>query len=320
LPTKKSKPTATKKSLHPRNKHQGRYDFTQLIACCPLLAPFVKLNPYQDLSIDFFDPQAVKMLNKALLKYAYDIDYWDIPENYLCPPIPGRADYIHHIADLLGESNQGKIPTGKQIHCLDIGVGANCIYPLLGTREYDWSFVGVDIDPVAVKSATHIVESNPGLKDCIEIRWQANPENIFAGVIHEQEWFDVTICNPPFHTSAAEAAAGSVRKVRNLTGKKSVTPALNFGGQQNELWCEGGEKQFVKQMILESRSFATVCLWFSTLISKEANLEGVYRELKKAGAVTVRTLPMAQGNKVSRIVAWTFLAEAPQVEWVKGRW
>ena len=87
--------------LHPRNKHRERYDFQQLINTCPELAPFVKLNNYNDESIDFFNPNAVKMLNKALLKQHYGINNWEIPEGYLCPPIPSRADYLHYIADLL---------------------------------------------------------------------------------------------------------------------------------------------------------------------------------------------------------------------------
>ncbi|RTY85461.1 DUF890 domain-containing protein, partial [Staphylococcus aureus] len=90
-----------KSELHVRNLHRSRYDFPQLIKTCPELAPFVRLNPYNDLSIDFSDPQAVKMLNKALLKHFYGIQYWDIPQDFLCPPIPGRADYIHYLADLL---------------------------------------------------------------------------------------------------------------------------------------------------------------------------------------------------------------------------
>src|SRR5690606_24715537 len=115
-------------------------------------------------SIDFFNPQAVKALNKALLFYYYDIVYWDIPENYLCPPIPGRADYIHYIADLLADNNKGIVPTGSEIKCLDIGVGANCIYPIIGVKEYGWSFIGADIDALAIKSAKKIIASNPSLQ------------------------------------------------------------------------------------------------------------------------------------------------------------
>ena len=104
-----------KSRLHPRSKHRNRYDFEKLIEGFPELEPFVKPNKFGDESIDFSDPKAVVTLNKALLKHHYGIENWLIPEGYLCPPIPGRADYIHHIADLLSESNYGNIPTGGDI-------------------------------------------------------------------------------------------------------------------------------------------------------------------------------------------------------------
>lgn len=92
---------AERSELHPRNKHNGQYDFSLLTENCPSLKKFVQLNPYGKQTINFFNPQAVKALNKALLVTHYGIRYWDIPKNYLCPPIPGRADYIHYIADLI---------------------------------------------------------------------------------------------------------------------------------------------------------------------------------------------------------------------------
>jgi len=316
LPAKKEHPKE-KTELHPRNRHRERYDFKQLIESCPELAPFVTLNAYNDESIDFFDPEAVKMLNKALLKHYYCISYWDIPENYLCPPIPGRADYIHHIADVLGSSNKGKIPTGSQIKCLDIGVGANCIYPIIGNKEYGWSFIGSEIDTVAIESAKIIIEENPLLKGKIEIRLQRNPQDIFNGIIQKDELFDLTICNPPFHASLAEAQSGTLRKLTNLSHKKITKPILNFGGQNSELWCEGGEERFVKEMILQSKQFSASCLWFSTLLSQTSSLKGVEEALKRAEAVEVKVIPMGQGNKKSRIVAWTFLAREQQKKWIK---
>ena len=90
-----------KSKLHPRSKHRERYDFEKLISGFPELGPFVQPNKFDDLSIDFANPDAVKALNRALLKFHYGIEHWDVPDGYLCPPIPGRADYIHHIADLL---------------------------------------------------------------------------------------------------------------------------------------------------------------------------------------------------------------------------
>ena len=143
LQQKKEHPKV-KPGLHPRNRHLSRYDFRELVGTFPELTPFVRLNEYQDESIDFSNPNAVMMLNKALLKHYYNIDHWDLPPGYLCPPVPGRADYIHHIADLLGSCNSKIIPVDVKIKCLDIGVGANCIYPIIGNKEYEWSFVGAD--------------------------------------------------------------------------------------------------------------------------------------------------------------------------------
>jgi 23S rRNA (adenine1618-N6)-methyltransferase len=311
---------SVKSNLHPRNKHRGRYDFKMLIESCPELAAFVQLNKYEDESIDFFNPKAVKALNKALLKHYYKIENWDIPQNYLCPPIPGRVDYIHYIADLLGSKNKGKIPKGNKIKCLDIGVGANCIYPILGVKEYGWSFVGSDIDPVAIESAAKITASNPELKDKIELTLQKEPKNIFKGVLHKDERIDLSISNPPFHASPEEAQSGTRRKLTNLKLKKVKQPLLNFGGQHNELWVEGGEKQFVKDMINQSKLFSTSCFWFSTLLSKQSNLNEIYKTLEESNAVEIKTIPMGQGNKISRIIAWTFLTAKQQQEWIAYRW
>lgn len=299
-----------KSELHARNKHRERYNFEQLIESCSELKPYVKLNNFDDLSIDFFNPEAVKMLNKALLKHFYDIENWNIPQNYLCPPIPSRADYIHYVADILTNSNNG-----NKIKCLDIGVGANCVYPIIGIKEYDWNFVGSEIDKIAIQSANKIVETNEILKGKVEIRFQNNSKNIFAGIIQKDEFFDITICNPPFHSSLAEAQAGTIRKLNNLTKEKPTKAILNFGGKNNELWSEGGEIRFVSDIIRESKTFAKSCFWFTTLISKKENLKSVYYELQKAEAVEVKTIQMSQGNKISRIVAWTFLSKEEQENW-----
>ncbi len=309
-----------KTNLHPRNKHRSRYDFGQLIASCPDLAPFVTPNKYGDESINFADPKAVIMLNKALLKHFYGIEHWSIPADYLTPPIPGRANYIHYMADLLASKNYGKMPIGPQIKCLDIGVGANCIYPIIGTIEYGWSFIGSDTDPKAIESAGKIVELNPSIRRNIELKLQTESDDFFYNIIDKNQHIDLTICNPPFHASLAEAHAGTLRKVKNLSKKKVKDPVKNFGGQSNELWCEGGEKRFVSKMIRESKKFSASCYWFSSLISKESNLNSAYRTLEKVEVAEVKTIPMGQGNKKSRIVAWTFFSPEQQKMWAEKRW
>ncbi len=317
---KKKEQLQVKINLHPRNKHRERYNFKELIKTCPALAPYVSLNKYNDESIDFFNPKAVMMLNKSLLKHYYNIDFWEIPSGYLCPPIPGRADYIHYVADLLGSCNNDSIPTGNHIRCLDIGVGANCIYPIIGINEYKWSFVGTDIENTAITSATEIIESNPNLKGNLELRLQANANDIFRGINNNGEYFDLSICNPPFHASFKDAQSGTIRKLSNLKQKQITKPTLNFGGQNKELWCEGGEEKFVQNMIYQSKEIATSCFWFSTLISKQSHLEKVYKTLENSGVTEIKTMDMSQGNKISRIVAWTYLTKEQQKTWIKTRW
>ena len=319
LPGKKTHPEI-KSRLHPRSKHRNRYEFDKLIKSCPELASFVSINAYGDESIDFFDPEAVKTLNKALLLHYYGLSSWDIPTGYLCPPVPGRADYIHTLADLLADKNGHQVPSGSKIKGLDIGTGANCIYPIIGVSEYGWSFTASDIDPVAIKSARCIVDQNQVLQNKVELRLQPDAKNTFIGIIRPGEFYDFTICNPPFHTSAAEARAGTLRKLSNLKEKPIKDPVLNFGGRNNELWCPGGEERFVTAMIRESREFAGSCYWFSTLISKESNLRSTYKTLAAMKAAEVRTLTLGQGNKTSRIVAWTYLDAAGQQTWIKNRW
>lgn len=310
-------PEKGKALMHPRNPHRARYDFDLLIKACPELARFVKANKYHTDSIDFADPEAVRMLNEALLKQYYNISFWELPHNYLCPPIPGRADYIHHMADLLTLSNKGIIPTGPKVKVLDIGCGASCIYPILGHAAYGWHFVGTDIDPVALKSAKEIISLNPSLKGAVECRLQSDPSNIFSNIMKPGEVFDLSVCNPPFHSSAEAARQGSVRKSRNLTG--SNNPAvLNFGGQSNELYYEGGEAEFVRRMIRQSAEIPGLCLWFSTLVSQKSNLYGIYKALKKVKAVQVHTIEMGQGQKQSRIVAWTFHSPEKVEGWFKA--
>jgi 23S rRNA (adenine1618-N6)-methyltransferase len=317
-PEKKKSP-ATESKMHPKNKHREKYDFNELIAAIPELEKFVRPNEYGDKSIDFSNGEAVKLLNKAILSSSYEIKNWDIPQGYLCPPIPGRADYIHHVAELMGKLNYGKIPYTYKTKCLDIGVGASCVYPLIGNKEYGWSFIGSDIDPLSVESSKKIIDGNEHLKRNIDIRLQKNSSAFFKGVLKDGERVNLSICNPPFHRSLEEAQRGSLRKTKNLKGKQHKKPILNFGGHSNELWCEGGEKRFVRDMIFESKDYGDQVYLFSTIISKQANLKSIYQALHAVDAAEIITVPMGQGNKVSRIVAWSFLTKEQRRKWKRGK-
>ncbi|GAB5557397.1 MAG: 23S rRNA (adenine(1618)-N(6))-methyltransferase RlmF [Schleiferiaceae bacterium] len=308
---KKERPQI-KSALHPKNPFNRRYDFEKLTASFPDLKPFVRKNDYGDLSIDFFDPKAVLTLNKALLKYYYQINRYHLPVNYLAPPIPGRADYLFYANDLLASDNN---TTEHPVRCLDVGVGANCIYPIIGSRTFGWSFVGSDIDGTSIKNAQKIVKDNDGLFTKIDIRFQKNKREIFNGVVKRGEKFDLSLCNPPFHSSAAQATQSGTQKYQNLKKSRRVKPVSNFGGQANELWTYGGEERFIAQMISESKSYGSQVRWFTCLLSKSKHINRAVKAIEESGAVEHRLIEMSQGNKSSRFLAWTFLTERERSEW-----
>ncbi len=306
---------AEKSNLHPRNLHRDPYDFDQLISCVPELKHYVFVNAYQSVTINFSLPKAVKLLNKALLLHFYKVQHWDIPDANLCPPIPGRADYIHYIADLLAESF-GERPEGQKIDGLDIGTGANLVYPLIAHRSYGWTMVGTDINEDSLHNAAQILDQNPDLSPAIRLKKQPEADHIFKNIIEPEDRFAFSICNPPFHDSEASALKGNLRKTKNLSKSKVRKPVLNFGGQQSELWCEGGELAFITKMIRESTLYPSQVLWFTCLVSKKDNLFKLMSLLKEVKAAEVRVTEMAQGQKISRMLAWTFFPQHKQKSWL----
>lgn len=300
-----TKPKNTQNTLHLKNKHLNGYYFNELCVAYPNLKEYVFANKYGTETIDFANPKAVKAINTALLFKYYNISFWEFPDDNLCPPIPGRVDYIHYLADLLKAS---KI---KNITILDIGIGANCIYPLLGNAVYGWNFIGTDIDKKSLENAQNILEKN-NLNSQIILKYQPDITHIFERIIVENDRFSATICNPPFYKSQEEAMQANARKLEGL-GKGSE--GRNFSGKQQELWYKGGEKAFIHTYAYESSKFKNNCFWYTILVSKKENAESLFPSLKKLGATEIKTIPMHQGNKITRIVAWTFLTKEEQLNW-----
>ena len=288
-----------KSAFHKNNRHQGRYDIPSLVKTHPELQRYISLNKKGEKSVKFSDPKAVKALNAALLIHHYDLEYWDIQEDFLCPAVPGRADYIHHIADLLEEKNQN-------VKLLDIGTGANLIYPIIASHDYHWNVVGTDIDKEVLTSAQNIINKNKRLQTSVDLRRQANKEDIFHGVIDDKDYFDLTMCNPPFYQSAEEAVKNNERKNKNLHGNKSQKVKRNFAGQATELWTAGGEKQFLKNMVYQSQKYGKQVGWFTTLVSREAHIPAVKKSIEAVKAKRAKIIEMGTSNKSSRIVAWQF--------------
>ena len=152
--------------------------------------------------------------------------------------------------------------------------------------------------------------------DAISLQLQTEVRCIFKNIITPEDRFAFTLCNPPFHKSKAEANKGTLRKISNLKQQKTTELQLNFGGQNGELWCDGGELRFITQMIYESAKYALNCMWFTTLVSKKENISSLYSTLKKINPSEIKTIEMTQGQKTSRFVAWTFMSTEQQKNWI----
>ena len=109
--------------MHVNNPFDSNYKFSLLVNAVPELNAFIIPGKFARKSIDFSDPEAVYVLNKALLKWRFNVN-WTLKAGHLCPAVPGRFDYLLHANDLLSKLE------GRRARMLDIGTGASLIYPL----------------------------------------------------------------------------------------------------------------------------------------------------------------------------------------------
>lgn len=296
--------------MHKNSFHKNKYDIDLLVQNYEALKPYVFVNDFQTQTIDFSNPKAVKALNTALLITHYNVKFWEFPDENLCPPIPSRADYMHHLSDLLRRSH-----LEADINILDIGVGATCIYPLIGNALFNWKFVGADIDEKSLHIAKKIIDKN-FLANVIELRRQNDSQNILKGIIKPSDKFAASVCNPPFFKSQADALDATKTKLKGL-GKQTDNAIRNFSGTPKELCYTGGEKAFLHNYLYESSHYKQQCFWFTSLVSNVSHVRSMQASLEKLGATEFQVLDMIQGNKVSRVVAWSFLTKAEQKDWNK---
>ena len=266
--------------MHAQNPYCDRYELKRLASHHPQLLDHIVLNPSGEETIDFSNSTAVYELNKAMLLMDFKVDNYELPMGYLIPPIPGRLDYLLHLQAFF--SKQFNIDKNTKLRGLDIGAGANGIFCVLGSQHFNWTMVGSECDAKAVEIASANMQHTKTLKENIEIRHQENKSFLFKNTIHSNEQFDFTVCNPPFHTSKKEALKSALRKLDNLGHREhNQNVALNFEGQANELWCNGGEALFIKRLIKESVGYKNQVKVFSTLVSKSASLTPIKKQLTK---------------------------------------
>merc|ERR1740130_1031884 len=276
----KKKATNKKYSVHPRNKYfENQPDFAALSLRYKSFATHVKDNG-KHCSIDFKNPESVKCLNQTLLLHDFNIK-WDMPTTNLCPPIPGRCDYVHWVEDLLKDREKCTSftphPEGK-VRGVDVGTGSSVIFPLLALalhRDENWSFVASDIDPISVDWAKKNVQAND-FSDRIDVRLVKQSCSLLGLIGGDDGVFDFTMCNPPFFSSTQEA-------------EEKKNPKNNRKATSYELVCEGGEEAFVEKMVRDSLVLKKKVWWYTSMIGKKGTLKRLLRLLRENNVHTETT-------------------------------
>eukprot|EP00835_Amoeboradix_gromovi_P006959 NODE_960_length_2743_cov_0.177005.p1 type:complete len:331 gc:universal NODE_960_length_2743_cov_0.177005:279-1271(+) len=147
-----------------------------------------------------------------------------VPDGYLIPAVQNRIDYIN----ILQKYNPRNV--------LDFGTGSVAIYLVLIEIYYpNIDRYGIEKDESSFNNALRVLnelnfQSMIQLSSNIPLKWYRIIEFI--------------ICNPPFYKNQDQ--------IESSNAAKSATTKLQFNGKPFEIICEGGEVQFMKNVINQS--------------------------------------------------------------------
>nr|CCA19318.1 putative methyltransferase METT10D [Albugo laibachii Nc14] len=296
---------STQKGLHERNRYRNSPpDFYALAQKFPSLSPHLRNVDIRRKRAAFAweDPYALRELTTALLKHDFGIK-WSIPINRLCPPVPNRLNYLHWMEELAEEADRKSLvvdelsaqsESTKVVRGLDIGTGASCIFPLLGTSLHpDWTFIATEIDSTSYSAALINLRNNPHLAQRIELK-HAVDNQFFTEALNGKFKCAITftMCNPPFFANSNEI---------------QLHPQAFCMGSPIEMIYPGGEVRFVSEMLDQSVTFKKRIIWFTSMLGKKSSLRPLLAKLRSVQGVTYYcTTEFCQGQTKRWGIAWTF--------------
>ncbi|WWD17985.1 hypothetical protein CI109_102431 [Kwoniella shandongensis] len=285
--------------MHNQNPYLSKKpDFARLASRYTEFAPYVTVGEDGHVSLDFQDPAALRALTRCLLKEDWDLDV-DLREDRICPTLTNRLDYLLHVLDL--EPFLPLTSTSKPLRILDIGTGAVAIYPLLLHRlRPSCEVIATEIDDTSYVHALSVFETNNIPSSSISIQKSPAPDPIFFPLLHSDDSFDVTICNPPFFGSEEEMRHGQELKAQG--SHAAPTAAIN------ELITPGGEVAFIGKMIEESLRTGTRCEWYTSLIGKFSSLAPLIDLLRKHKIDNYLLKSIKQAKTTRWILGWSHTA------------
>ncbi|XP_021253023.1 methyltransferase-like protein 16 isoform X2 [Numida meleagris] len=288
---------ALNKSMHARNRYKDKPpDFAYLAGKYPEFRQHVQTTLAGRVSLNFKDPEAVRALTCTLLKEDFGLTI-DIPLERLIPTVPLRLNYIHWVEDLIGHQDADK---GVLRRGIDIGTGASCIYPLLGSTLNGWYFLATEVDDMCFNYAKKNVEQN-NLSDLIKVVKVPQKTLLMDALKEESEIiYDFCMCNPPFFANQMEA-----KGVNSRNPRRPPPSSVNTGGI-TEIMAEGGELEFVKRIIHDSLQLKKRLRWYSCMLGKKCSLAPLKEELKIQGVPKVTHTEFCQGRTMRWALAWSF--------------
>ncbi|KAF4650126.1 hypothetical protein FOZ61_000654, partial [Perkinsus olseni] len=228
--------------MHPRNRHIKPVDYKELSikTGCEELAQYVYHNRFGGYSINYNNRNAVKCLTKCILLHLYNIKGWTVPDGCLIPPVPTRENYIHHLADLIHPQQQQQQQSSSEcyrdtsVKGIDVGIGGNGIYSLLGSALYGWQMFGTEVSQESIDNVQSIIDNNKDIVN-ITIKKQEDKMKIFEGCIVLEDTYTFSMCNPPFYENDDN----------NKDAMMNRNPYKDYGGSTVEMRCQGGELGFL---------------------------------------------------------------------------
>ncbi|XP_036926081.1 RNA N6-adenosine-methyltransferase METTL16 isoform X1 [Sturnira hondurensis] len=288
---------ALSKSMHARNRYKDKPpDFAYLASKYPDFKQHVQPSLNGRVSLNFKDPEAVRALTCTLLREDFGLSI-DIPLERLIPAVPSRLNYIHWVEDLIGHQDSDKSTLRRGI---DIGTGASCIYPLLGSTLNGWYFLATEVDDMCFNYAKKNVEQN-NLSDLIKVVKVPQKTLLMDALKEESEIvYDFCMCNPPFFANQLEA-----KGVNSRNPRRPPPSSVNTGGV-TEIMAEGGELEFVKRIIHDSLQLKKRLRWYSCMLGKKCSLAPLKKELRIQGVPKVTYTEFCQGRTMRWALAWSF--------------
>nr|XP_004932187.1 U6 small nuclear RNA (adenine-(43)-N(6))-methyltransferase isoform X2 [Bombyx mori] len=175
--------------------------------------------------------------------------------------------------------------------------GACAIYPLLAAVKNQWLMYGTETDANSLKVAQENIQKN-NLQDLIKLKINTTSSIIdYLFTENETVYYDFCMCNPPFYSTMME--------LWESRSPARPPPKNGFTGSPQELITEGGELEFCRKLIAESKKYCYNILIFTSMIGHKFNLAQLIDDLKSDNINYTHT-EFCQGRVTRWGLAWTF--------------